>query len=165
MARGFKYADDFRLAEKLERGIRKAQRDAGKKIGRKFLSKRKRRLGNASSRRKKGVRYLVGKDGTLVLLDLAPMAYSQEYGAVIRPEDADELFVRTGGGLQPGEKPVRRGDYLLATRKGQKPRLLGVYKTEVRVKRVSPGQRFFKQAESLIDEYYDELEDNLEIDI
>ncbi|WP_370311264.1 hypothetical protein [Sagittula sp.] len=163
--RGIQGLDDLRLAEKLEKSLLKAQKKVGKKIGQKFISKRKRRLGAASKRRKAAVRYVVGKTGELVVLDLAPMAWSQEFGAVIRPENAPEIFVRTGPPLQSGEKPVRRGDYLLATKPRQKPRLLGVYKTEVRVKRVGKGQRFFDQAEPLLDEYLEEIEDNLEIDI
>lgn len=164
MTKGFTGIDDLKLADRLESGIRKAQKKVGKKIGRKFVSLRKRRLGAASRRRKAGVRYVVGKDGTLVVLDLAPMAHSQEFGAVIKPEEAPEIFVRFSE-MQPGERPVRRGDYLLATRKGQKPRLLGVYRSEVRVKRVSRGQRFFVQAEKFLDEYLDEIENNLEIGI
>tara|TARA_R110002049_G_scaffold96704_2_gene236360 strand:- start:1418 stop:1915 length:498 start_codon:yes stop_codon:yes gene_type:complete len=165
MAKGFDGISDLKLADKLESGIRKAQKKVGKKIGQKFISKRKRRLGAASKRRKAGVRYVVGKTGELVVLDLAPMAYSQEFGAVIRPDKQQELFVKTGEPLRPGERPVRRGDYLLATKSGQKPRLLGVYKNEIRVKRVNKGQRFFDQAEPLLDEYLEEIESNLEIDI
>jgi hypothetical protein len=165
MAKGFDGISDMRLADKLESGIRKAQKKVGKKIGKKFIAKRKRRLGGASKRRKAGVRYVVGKTGELVVLDLAPMAYSQEFGAINRPDDAPELFIRTGEPLKPGERPVRRGDYLLATRPKEQPRLLGVYKKEVRVKRVAKGQRFFDQAEPLLDEYLEEIENNLEIDI
>ncbi|RDC69684.1 hypothetical protein DLJ49_18775 [Rhodovulum sp. 12E13] len=150
---GFEGMEDLRLGESIERSVRKAEKKVGKKIGRKFTSLRKRRLGKASRRRKAGVRYVVGKDGTLVLLDLAPMAYAREFGAVIRPQDRPELLVRTGEPLQPGEKPARRGDYLLATRRGGRPRLLGVYKTEVRVDRVSAGRRFFNQAEPFFDDY------------
>ncbi len=152
------------LSRRLEAQIRREQKRVGRAIGRKFVSKRKRRLGNASRRRKAGVRHVVGRDGELVLLDLAPMAYSQEFGAIIRPDQARELFIRAGEEPGPGERPFRRGDYLFAQGRDGRPRLLGVYKRQVRVDRVAPGRRFFKQADPLIDEYFDAMRD-IEIDL
>lgn len=152
---------DARLADGFTKKLRKAQTKAGRKIGKKFVSLRRRRLGAASSRRKKAVGYALRRyDKGLFFYDMAPMAFSQEFGAVVRPTEASELLVRTGEPVRPGEKARRVGDYLFAG-SGQNQRLVGVYKSQVTIPRVLLGQRFFHQAESFVDEYFSEVENEI----
>lgn len=143
---------DFKLAAKFEKAIAAGRKKAGKKVGAAFAKKRRSALGGASKRRKKGVISRVARDATLILYDMAPMAHAKEFGATIKPVNAQQLYVQISK-LAPGEMPVRRGDYLLAVSKGKEPRLLGVYKSEVTKKQAAPSDRFYQQVEAFADDY------------
>ena len=143
---------DFQIAQKFQKAILAGRKKAGKKVGGAFVRRRRSLLGKADKRRKKAVISRVSRAGTLILYDLAPMSGAQEFGATIKPKSKAQLFVRTSE-LKPGELPVRRGDYLLAVKKGAEPRLLGVYRDTVETKQVSSNRRFFDQIEDFTNDY------------
>jgi hypothetical protein len=143
---------DFALAKKFRQAVVKSRKKAGQKVGRAFVSLRRQRMGKADPRRKKGVISRVSRNGTLIVYDMAPMAHAQEFGAKITPTNKPALFIKVSD-LRPGERPIRRGDYLLAVSKGTEPRLLGVYKTEVTIRQVSSTRRFFDQIEEFAVDY------------
>lgn len=143
---------DFSLAKKVRQAITKSRKKAGQKVGRAFVNMRRQRLGKADPRRKKAVISRVARNGTLIVYDMAPMAHAQEFGATIRPSQSPALFVKVSD-LRPGERPMRRGDYLLAVTKGSEPRLLGIYKTEVTIRQAPATRRFFDQIEEFVFDY------------
>ena len=147
----------FKFEKNFRRGIQAARKKAGRKVGAAFVKRRRSLMGRADARRKKAVIYRVAKNGTLIVYDMAPMAHAQEFGATITPTASSQLFVRISE-LKAGEMPVRRGDYLLAVKRGtQETRLLGVYKEQVTIDRVSPNRQFFNQVLDFAQDYEDAL--------
>ena len=144
------------------RELKSARKKAGKKIGGLIVRERRRRLGKASSRRKKAVRHVTGrKNGLLVVMDLAPLAYAREYGATIRPRSGSNLLVRTGYKPAPGE-PVftAPGGYVLAG-SGDNTSLVGTLKSSVVIPRATEGRRLVPLAERYLDDYAAEIDKNL----
>jgi len=148
--------------DSFEKELTRARKKAGKKVGGLIVRERRRRLGKATSRRKKAVRYVTGKkNGLLVVMDLAPLARAREYGETIRPRTGKNLLVRTGYTPSPSE-PVFTvpGGYVLAG-SGKKKRLVGTLKSSVVIPRASESRRLIPIAEKYLEQYADEIDKNL----
>lgn len=148
----------FTLAKKFSNAVLKSRKKAGQQVGRAFVNHRRLSLGAVDPRRKKAVIYRVAKKGALIVYDMAPMAVQQEFGETVQAKGPRmQHYIRVSE-LQPGEMPVRRGDYLLAVaRGGKEPRLLGVYKDKWTVKRAPSSKSFFDQIEDYAQPYEDAL--------
>lgn len=193
----FDYADTF------VRELLTAQKKAGRKVGRAVVKERianliaenKERIGGGvrnnvsrsfrrnaiqgagkiSPRRKKAVRSLVGRDGTLVVLDHAPMAVIREKGGIIRANgkklkvidrrrgvklSKKDTFV-TKGGLIFEKKPYRKhrrnaaGKPVGPKPKQPEPRLVGVLRQEVAIPQLPAPARLSNIAEKHLKEYRD----------
>lgn len=129
MARGFerngkKSAGRFSFANDFKREVLKATKKAGRQVGKLIVKDRQEALiadiksrqnkdksgwkgleynrkERPSRRRLSAVRSIVGRDGTLIALDHAPMAVMQETGGVIR---AKGKKLRIGREQTPGKK-------------------------------------------------------------
>lgn len=156
-----------KLAREMETDIRKAQKKAGRRVGAKMKRARVKGLktasnGTLSSRRKKAVRSIVGKNGVFTFSDWAPMARAQEFGEVIRGKGRD-LFVQDRR-RQDTSRPtfIRNGMVFEAPKiKGQKPRFVGVFKDKVRIRRLPRSARMTTIAEAHIDEYLDAVTEEM----
>jgi hypothetical protein len=193
----------FDYANTFEREILSAKKKAGRKIGRAVVKERiahliaenKERVGGGirnnvsrsarqnaiqgagkiSPRRKKAVRSVVGRDGTLVVLDHAPMAVIQETGGVIRAKNKKlkvidkrrgvkvgkkDTFV-TKGGLIFEKKPYKKRSRNAAGKpvgpkpKQPEPRLIGVLRDEVAIPQLPAPARLTNIAEKHLKEYRD----------
>lgn len=122
--------------------------------------------GQISRRRKKAVRYVIGGDGTLVLLDHAPMARAQEFGETIRAKRG-RLFIQDARRRkQAGEDIfITKTGAVMAVKKHQKgskkkptPRLIGTLRPKVRIKRLPRKARLTHIAEKWMDQYAEEIE-------
>lgn len=162
-------ADRFAtFGEQYDKAQRTAAKRTAQKMGRKMQKERLQQLAGQSGRRKDGVLYKVTKRGSLVMLDLAPMASAQEYGRVIKPDEGKYLRVPVGQnrGLDPDAKnfvvKTRSGELVLMTRgPGGKPTAWGVLKTKVIIKRNAPSGRFATVLNNNLKNYRDELADQL----
>lgn len=193
----------FDYAPTFEREILVAQKKAGRKIGPAFVKERIANLisenrdrigggirnnvsrsqgrnaiqgkGKISPRRKKAVRSLVGRDGTLVVLDHAPMAVIRETGGIIRAKDkklkiidrrrgvksgSKDTFV-TKGGLIFEKEPYRKrqrnaaGNPVGPKPRQPEPRLVGVLRQEVAIPQLPAPARLSNIAEKHLKEYRD----------
>ncbi|MGR3315383.1 hypothetical protein [Roseovarius indicus] len=192
----FDYADTY------ERELLRAQKKAGRKIGRAVVKERIANLiaenrerigggirnnvsrslgrnsiqgkGKISPRRKKAVRSLVGRDGTLVVLDHAPMAMIRETGGIIRAKDKKLKVIDRRRGVKVGKKNTFVKDGLIFEKKpyrkrqrnqagkpiGPKPkqpepRLIGALRQEVAIPQLPQKARLSNIAERHLKDYRD----------
>lgn len=146
-----------------------ARKKAGNKVGKKIVKEQQAKLRStgAGPRRLKAVRSVTGKDGTLVLIDHAPLATAQEEGEAITSRNGMLAVGRAGAALgKPGTKikgafVIRsKSGNLLLVRKSGKSALerLAILLRTVRVRKTLG---FLKRAEAAVDEYVAEIETNL----
>ncbi len=147
------------FAYDFERELKVARKKAGRKVGGLVVRGRRKALGDVSSRRKKAVRNIVGRDGTLIVLDHAPLAQAQETGKIIRPRSAKALLVGSKK-LRPGEKAFASGGYLFASN-GTEKRLIGSFKKSVRIKEIAESKKLRTIATKYLDKYAEEIDKNL----
>lgn len=146
-----------------------ARKKAGKKVGGKVVKEQKAKLrsSGAGSRRLKGVRHIAGKDGTLVLLDHAPLATAQEEGETITARGGMLAIGRAGASLgKPGSRipgafvmRSKAGNLLLLRKKGKS----GLERLAILLRsvRISKSLGFLRRAEAAVGEYVAEVETNL----
>ena len=165
--RGF----DGSLFGDFEREVVRARRSAARKIGRQIVSERRRRLGNkVSPLRKRAVRSYAARDGTLIVVDHAPMAVSQEFGATIRARKSKYLRIDAGEEASPDDNVFtipgkgENAGFVIASsgRKGDN-RLLAVLRKSIRVKQLEQSRRLTFIAERRFDRYIEEITKNLEL--
>lgn len=174
----FDYGDTF------DREVLTAQKKAGRKIGRAVVKeritamsaeKKGRGIGAISPRRKKAVRSIVGRDGTLVVLDHAPMAVIRETGGIIRAKGKKLKVVDKRRGVKVATKDtfVTKGGLIFEKKKYRKqrrnsegkpigpkpkqpePRLIGVLKQEVAIPQLPAPARLSNIAEKHLKEFRD----------
>jgi hypothetical protein len=155
--------------QQVQKELLAARKKAGKKVGAAIVKKQKSKLraSGAGGRRQKAVRHIVGKDGTLVLLDHAPLATAQEDGATIGAKGGFLPVGRAGQSLgKPGSKTPgafvkksKAGNLLLLrkTANGDLERLAVL----LRSIRITKSLGFEQIAVSMADQYVDEIERNI----
>lgn len=125
--------------------------------------------GGISGRRKKAVRSVVGRDGTLVVLDHAPMAVIQETGGTIRAKDkllniqdrrrrvqpGEETFVTKTGLVMAKPKYAKTGERGPRPRSQPKPRLVAVLRQQVTIDRLPEEARLEKIAHRHLERFED----------
>jgi hypothetical protein len=145
-----------------------ARKIAGRKIARAIIASQRGKLkrSGAANRRLRAVRSIVGRDGTLVMLDHAPLARAQERGETIRPDGEWLAVGKAGKSLgKPGAKiegafALRRGNKRILLRKTESGlELLAVLMKQIRVKK-SLG--FEERIEQFLPKYLAEIDKNLE---
>lgn len=147
----------------------RAQIEAGKstsqKFGRKFQKNRLAQLGAVSGRRRDGVLFKVTSRGSLVMLDLAPLASAQEYGRVITPTSGDYLRVAMNGNKVVAGSTFtvkgKDGEIYLMSGEGKSAQVTGVLKRKVVIKRNAPSGRFATILNAGLKNYKDELAQQL----
>lgn len=100
-----KYGED--LAEDFEKSLHSARREAGKSFGAEIVQEQRANLraDGSGRRRQAAVRSVIGKDGTLIFLDHAPLARAQEDGGTIKAAGWMLAVGKSGESLgKPGTK-------------------------------------------------------------
>ena len=106
------HRDEFRaygeeMAARFEKNLLAAAKKASKSFGTEIVKEQRANLraDGSGSRRQKGVRSIVGRDGTLVFLDHAPLARAQEDGDTVNAQRGWLAIGRAGQSLgKPGSK-------------------------------------------------------------
>jgi hypothetical protein len=155
------------FGEVLEDATTRAKTTVGKSIGKSIQRRRLAGLGPMTSKRRKdGVTFKITRRGTLVMLDLAPMAVPQEFGRVIMPENGEYLRVPIGGG--DNRKRIK-GDstFVVRDRKGNllvmrdlgggSAEPIATLRTSVVIKRNAPSGRFATAVDAELKNYKNEL--------
>lgn len=144
-------------------------------VSRSFRKNQIRGSGAISARRKKAVRSIVGRDGTLVVLDHAPMAVIQETGGIIKSKGkllkvqdkrrrargmGKDTYVTKGGLVfeKAKYKKWRRGPdgkRVGMKPKQPKPRLVAVLKQEVVVPQLPEPARLSNIADKHLKDFRD----------
>lgn len=174
----------FDYERQFRREVLAAKKKAGRVVGREIVKERieglkavnSDRIGGAnaiSRRRRQAVRSVVGRDGTLVALDHAPMAVIQETGGLIRGngkllriaddrrrERGKPTFVTKKGlvfEVEPHRKRTRNADgtFRKSMKPKPKPRLVAVLKPEVAIPRLPEKARLTNIAEGKLGRYRD----------
>lgn len=208
MARGFerngkKNAGRFSYANDFKREVLKATKKAGRQVGRLIVKDRQEALiadikakenkeksgwrgllfnrkERPSRRRISAVRSIVGRDGTLIALDHAPMAVMQETGGVIRAKGKKLKISRSAADARPGlntfvtkkglvfeigkhRKPWRRPDGTLRPNQPPqaRPILIAILLDEVIVPRLPESARLETIATRHLPRYRDLIEQYL----
>ena len=153
-----RFEGDLDFVKDFEKEVMTARRKAGRKFGAIIVSERKRQLGSASARRKKAVKALIGRDGTLVAADFAPLARAQETGETIKAKGSRKLLVRIGPYPKPGEKTFSTKQGFVF---GEGKRLIGVLKSSVVIPRASSVKRLSTIVDRVLPDYLEEIDKNL----
>lgn len=136
-----------------------------------FRQRKERGTGGISRRRKQAVRSITGRDGTLVVMDHAPMAVIQETGGTIsgsqlyvhdrrrRPQPGEKVFVRKN--LVFAAKPWRKKPKNGPAPKQPVPRLVGTFRTSVRIKQLPAHVRLANAGRKYLPEYVELVEKHL----
>lgn len=134
------------------------------------LKRRLSKSSGASSRRLAGIRFVVGKDGMLVMLDHAPLAEAQEEGKTITASGGMLSIGRAGQSLGklgtriPGAFTIRSrsGNLLLVKKTGKgKKSSIELLATMMRSIRIKKSLGFYERIEAALPKYMDEIEKNL----
>ncbi|MBM3605039.1 MAG: hypothetical protein FJX25_09855 [Alphaproteobacteria bacterium] len=171
-------------AKTFKREVVRAAKKAGRVIGRSVVKERVKGLvedektnghgdsDGLSSRRKKAVRYVVGRDGTLVVLDHAPMAVIQETGGIIRAKDK-KLRIHDRKKVIPGAKTfvtktglvfqrpayVKTGTRSSAPKVQPKPELVGVLRDQVEIPQLPDDAQLKSISERHLERFGDLLQE------
>lgn len=146
---------------------------ARKKIGRKLAAqvvrsqRGKVKMSGSSKRRLQAIRHIVGRDGTLVFLDHAPLAAAQEYGEVIRARAGYLVVGKAGQSLgKPGKKnpdlfTIRnKNGTLLLVRKNSDDSIESVA-TLLKSVKIKKQLGFFDKVEAMLPRYISEIQKEL----
>lgn len=205
MARGFerngkKSAGRFSFANDFKRDILRATKKAGRDVGKLIVKDRQeaiaadaksrdaggkdgwkdidfRRPQRPSRRRLSAIRSIVGRDGTLIALDHAPMAVIQETGGVVRAKGkklrigreqtpGKNTFVTKGGLVMEKGKHVKRWRKPDGTLRANQPpqakaRLVAILLDEVIVPRLPEAARLETIAKRHLPKYLDLIDQYL----
>ena len=170
------------FAGQFSKAMVKARRKAGKKVGLKIVKERLSALsatssgGTLSRRRRKAVRRVIGRDGTLVVLDHAPLAKIQETGGVITAKHRRMLIIDRrrlrklntatfvhNNAIFRAAKWVKHtpGAELQPKNKANEPVLIGYLADKIRIKRLPGHAQIRTIMERHADEYRDEIDKHL----
>lgn len=163
---------DGEIWQQVRKELVTARKKAGQKVGSAIVKKQRSKLRSqgAGGRRQKAVRHVVGKDGTLVLLDHAPLAVAQEEGETLTAKGGLLTIGRAGQSLGkagtriPGAFTFRAksGALLLMRKVGKgKNSSMELLATMLRSIRIRKSLGFEEQVASMADEYVDQVETNL----
>lgn len=146
---------------------------ARKKIGRKLAAqvvrsqRGKVKMSGSSKRRLQAIRHIVGRDGTLVFLDHAPLAAAQEYGEVIRARAGYLVVGKAGQSLgKPGKKNPdlftirKKNGTLLLVRKNSDDSIESVA-TLLKSVKIKKQLGFFDKVEAMLPRYISEIQKEL----
>ena len=153
------------LKDQFERNIRTATRKAGRSALNDIKKQRVKSLGKVSSRRKKGVKGGISKDGEAIMIaDRAPLAKAQEFGLEIKPKNGQYLRVRINKPTMSENRSFIRNDkkgnpHIFEKVSNTKLRLLATLKKSVRIKRISKG--LLRIAAERFPKYMDDIEKEL----
>lgn len=155
--------------QEVQKELVTARRKAGQTVGKKIVKEQQAKLRSAGAkgRRLKAVRHVTGRDGTLVLLDHAPLAIAQEDGETITARNGMLAIGRAGASLgRPGTKipgafvkQSKAGNLMLLRKKGSGA--LERLAVLLRSVRISKSLGFKQRAEAAVGEYIDQVETNL----
>lgn len=147
-----------------------ARRKVGKKLAAQVVrtQRNKVRMSGASRRRLQAIRHVVGKDGTLVFLDHAPLAAAQEYGEVIRAPGGGYLAVGKAGKSygKPGSKNPdlfsirKKNGTLLLVRKNPDDSIESVA-TLLKSVKIKKRLGFYERVEAMLPRYVEEIQQEL----
>lgn len=148
--------------KEFEKAHLRATKRAARKIGTEIVRERRKRMGTkVSPLRKRAVRRYVARDGTLLVVDHAPMAVAQEFGGEIRSKSGKQLFIKTGEEALASDSVFTLPGGFVVADNGREKRLLGTLRKSVRVRQLERSRRLHFIAEQRFEKYLDEIENNL----
>lgn len=149
--------------------IVKVRRKIGKKLASHVVKTQrgKMKMSGSSRRRLMAIRHIVGKDGTLVFLDHAPLASAQEYGETVYAKGGYLAVGKAGQGYgKPGTKSSdlftirKKNGTLLLVKKNPDDSIESVA-TLLKSVRIKKSLGFYEKVEAMLPRYIEEIQQEL----
>lgn len=146
-----------------------ARKKAGKKIAAHIVKTQrgKLKMSGSSRRRLMAVQHVIGRDGSLVFLDHAPLAAAQEYGEVVHARGG---FLAVGKAGKGYGKPGTRSDELFTIRKKNGTVLLVKKRPDDSIEsvatllksvRIKKSLGFYEKVDAMLPRYVEEIQKEL----